>query len=287
MRYHFVAAHAAVFDVAVMCRLLSLSRSGYYAWRARAPSRRAAADLALRAAIEALFARSRQTNGSPRVHAELRARGVRCGRHRVARLMRAAGWVARGHRAGRRTTRPGSTHWRIPDLVRRQFHVARPNTIWASDITFITTADGWLYLAVVLDLASRRVVGWAMHPTLSEQLVLHALEMALVARRPPAGTVHHSDRGAQYTSLRYQTVLAAHGLVPSVGRAGSCYDNAVVESFFHTLKRELLTGRGFRDRDAARTAVFEYLELWYNRQRRHSTLGYETPMQFEEQYIPV
>ena len=265
----------------LMCRVLEVKRSGYYAWRSRGPSARQAANTELVAQIEEVHAWSRRTYGSPRMREELGARGIACGRHRLARLMREHGIRPKQKRRFQVTT--DSSHGRpvAENHLGRQFQVEKPNTVWAGDITYIPTAQGWLYLAVVLDLASRRVVGWSMRENLEREGVLDALGMALEQRRPTAGLLAHSDRGSQYASADHQELLAKHGIRCSMSRKGDCWDNAVVESFFATLKTELLDQEIFRTRAQARAEIFEYIEVWYNRQRRHSTLGYVSPAEFE------
>jgi transposase InsO family protein len=234
--------------------------------------------------LTAIHAESRARYGSPRVHAELRERGRRIGRKRVARLMQAAHLGARQRRRFRCTT--DSTHAMAvrDNLLARRFAVLTPNTIWATDITYLWTAQGWLYLAVVLDLFSRRVVGWALSERLGRTIAVEALQMALSERRPAGGLLHHSDRGSQYASKEYQLLLAQHGIVSSMSRRANCWDNAVAESFFATLKVELVYRCRWRTRAEARSALFEYLELFYNRQRRHSALGYLSPYAFEQHH---
>ena len=281
MKYSFMAAHEGEFAVKRMCRVLVVQRSGYYAWRKRSPSTRAQANAALLALIEAEHAQSRKTYGSPRVHLALRQQGVKCGHNRVARLMRLKGIVARRKRRFvPRTTQRQAGVIPAPNRLNQDFSAQRPNQKWASDFTLIPTAEGLLFLAVVLDLFSRRVIGWAMRETMDTDLVLAALNMALQGRHPPAGLLHHSDQGRQYTSFAYLTCLNNALAELSMSGAGNCYDNAVVESFFSTLKTECVTYR-FSTRAQARTTIFEYLEVWYNRQRLHSTLGYRSPVDFE------
>lgn len=287
-RYRFVAAEAARHAVALLCRLVEVSRSGYYAWRGRGASARAAADDALRPRIAAIYTTSRGTYGSPRVHADLRAAGVTCGRRRVARLMRAAGLRGcHGRRRTIRTTVADRAATPAPDRVERAFapaQIGAPDRLWLADISYVATHEGWLYLAVVLDAFSRRVVGWAMADHLRAALVVDALAMASGNRRPEAGLVHHSDRGCQYTSLAFGAALREAGILPSMGSVGDCYDNAVAESFFATLKVELLHRQPWATRRAAQLAIFEFIEVWYNRRRRHSTLGYRSPLEHEEVY---
>ncbi len=264
-----------------MCQTLGVSPSGFYAWQNRPPSVRTQADAVLQEQIHAIFLRSRRTYGAPRVHAELRALGVRCGRKRVARLMRGAGLIGAHRRHPPRTTIRNRDLAPAPDLVRRQFLRAEPDRLWVADITYVRTGSGWLYVAVVLDAFSRRVVGWAMSPVLETTLVLDALNMALWNRRPATGVIHHSDRGCQYTSLAYGRRCQEAGVIPSMGSVGDAYDNALAEAFFATLETELLMRQTFPHRGAARLAVFDYIEGFYNSRRRHSALKYLSPVEFE------
>jgi len=284
-RYRFILEKKAAYPLAALCRALHVSRSGYYAWAGRTVSARTQADAELTARISAAHTRSRRTYGAPRVHAELRAAGVRCARKRVARLMRAAGLVGCHRRRRTRTTVAEPTHTPGPNLVARDFRATAPDRLWCGDITYVATHEGWLYLAVLLDAHSRRVVGWAMADHLRTELARHALLMALRARRPDTGLVHHTDRGSQYTAAAYQATLVAHGVICSMSRSGECLDNAMAESFFATLKAELVDTRRWPTRAAARQAIFEWIEVWYNRQRRHSTLGYLAPVAHEEQHL--
>jgi putative transposase len=287
MRFVFIQAHARIFHIGTMCRVLQVSRAGYYAWRARPLCARVQADRVLRDRIRQVYHRARRRYGSPRVHQELRARGIRCGENRVARLMRLEGLQAKGARPFRVTTQSDHAQPVAPNRLNRQFAVTtRPNRVWAADLTYIPTAEGWLYLAVLLDLGSRRVVGWALSSRLDQALALTALRMAL-RHRGARGGLHHSDRGVQYASTAYQQVLNDAGFSVSMSRRGDCWDNAVVESFFATLTKELLNDGVFSTRAAASRAIFEFIEIWYNRTRRHSTLGYRTPLQFEEEVQQV
>jgi transposase InsO family protein len=276
-----IAAEKACYPVALLCRVLKVSRSGFYAWRRRPVSAHALKDQGLKLEVAAIHAQSRGRYGSPRVHAELRAHGQRIARKRVARLMRAAGLRARAPRRYRCTTDSKHAMAIKGNLLARRFAVAAPNRCWVSDITYLWTLEGWLYLAVIVDLYSRRVVGWSISEGLERQLVLDALRMALRERQPGAGLLHHSDRGSQYASREYQSLLGDYGIVSSMSRSGNCWDNAVAESFFATLKLELVYQARWRTRAEARSAIFEYLELFYNRQRRHSVLGYLCPNDFE------
>jgi len=284
-RYRFIFAEKAHYPITILCRVLDVGRSGYYAWARRGVSARAHADEALAAQIAQIHEESRRTYGMPRVRAALRARGVRCGSHRVARLMRAAGLAGCHRRRRTRTTIAEPTHVPAPNRVARDCTAPRPDRLWLGDITSIATQEGWLYLAVLLDAHARRVVGWAMADHLRAELALDALTMALRARHPGAGLVHHTDRGCQYTAVAYQSTLATHGVTCSMSRAGECRDNAAAERSCATLKAELVDTRAWPTRAAARLAIFEWIEVWYNRQRRHSTLGYLTPVAQERHVL--
>jgi putative transposase len=284
--FKLIEAERASFSVPLMCRLLGVSRSGYYDWKDRPPSKRSQHDAALTERIHQIHHRSRATYGYPRVHAELRAIGIRSSRKRVARLMRKAGLKGclRGRRRKRTTRRDGSA-MPAPDLLRRNFASVAPDRLWVADITYIKTEEGFLYLSFVLDAYSRRLVGWAMATHLRTELVLDALQMAIWRRKPAPGLIHHSDQGVQYTSLSFGKRLEEAGIVPSMGSVGSALDNAMAESFVATLKTELLyreEDSSWPTRASARTAIFEYLESFYNRYRLHSALGYKSPVDFEE-----
>jgi putative transposase len=276
-----VTAHQAFHPIATQCRVLGVSPSGYYAWRKRPLSTRGRADVELGAEIAAIHRESRGTYGAPRIHAELAAGGRRVGRKRVARLMRAAGLQGVSRRRPFRTTRRDETARPAPDLVERRFTAAGPNQLWVADITYVPTWAGFLYLAVVLDAWSRRVVGWAMETHLRTARVLAALDMAVVQRRP-TDVIHHSDQGCQYTSVAFGQRCAEAGVRPSMGSVGDAYDNALCESFFATLECELLDRQRFRTPGAARLAVFDFIEGWYNPRRRHSGLDYRAPLIFEQ-----
>jgi len=280
----FIQAEKATFPVTVLCRVLGVSRAGFYAAQRRPEPARVTADARLTVQIAAIHRASRRCYGSPRVHAELRARGQGTSRKRVARLMRRAGLAARRRRAFRVTTQSRHTHPVAPNRLARQFTAPVPDRVWVTDITYLATVEGWLYLAVVLDLFSRRVVGWATSDRLGEGVALEALGMGLARRRPRPGLLHHSDRGSQYASAEYRAVLAGHGMERSMSGVGSCWDNAVAESFFATLKVELDHDGAWRTRAEAHRAVFDYIELFYNGERRHSTLGYLSPSAFERQW---
>ena len=282
MRYACIRRHeGGSYAVALMCRVLDVSRSGYYASRGRGESARVVKDHELALAIRAAHERSRGSYGSPRVHQELRANGVRCGRKRVARLMKETGIRAKTSRRFRVTTNSNHAYPVAPNILNRQFTVEAPDQVWAGDITYIPTREGWLYLAVVLDLYSRMVVGWSMSHTMERRLTLDALSAALRNRTPGHGLLHHSDRGSQFASSDYREKLKENGIECSMSRKGDCWDNAVAESFFATLKRELVQGADWKTREEARASIFEYIEVWYNRERRHSSIGYLSPVNYE------
>jgi len=282
-----MSTNQALFPVATMARVLGVSKAGYYAWVDRSPSARAEADAALLKRIRTVHVSSRETYGSPRIHAELRGAGERHSRKRIARLMREAGLVGASHRRGGPvTTRRDDEARPAPDLVERNFTADAPNRLWVGDITYVPTAAGFVYLAVVLDAFSRRVVGWAMANHLRTELVLDALEMA-VGQRQSRDVIHHSDQGSQYTSLAFGSRCREAGVRPSMGSVGDAYDNAMCESFFSTLECELLARRRFRSQAEARMACFSYIEGFYNPQRLHSALGYRSPITYEQEHASV
>ena len=282
MRYRFVQQHQDEFPVSRMCHVLSVSRSGFYAWQRRPPSQRTQVNQELVAYMRRLHQQTREAYGARKMWQALKREGWECGRHRIARLRRQAGLVALRRRRYVRTVQSRQELPTIPNRLNQQFRVSRKNRVWAADLTFIPTQAGWLYVAVLLDLYSRRVVGWGMSDRQSPAVVLEAWRMAWQQRRPAAGLLHHSDQGNQYTASLYQTVLTRRGVVLSFSRKGNCDDNAVVESFFSTLKNELTRHRQFHDRAEARQAIFEYIESFYNRQRLHQALGYRSPEEFEQ-----
>ena len=284
--YRFIAARKTEHSVKTMCRVLGVSRSGYHAWGRRPPSSRSREDAALTERIGQIHERSLKTYGSPRVHAELRLEhGVRVGRKRVERLMRGAGLAGQVKRRRGKTTIRVQGVRTAPDLVERDFNPTTVNRLWSADITYIRTWEGWLYLASVMDLYSRRIVGWALADHLRAEIVVDALEMAVARRRPDAGLVHHSDQGSQYTSLVFTRRCRAVGIDVSMGSRGDCFDNAAHESFHASLKKDLIHRRAWPTKAQARTAVFEYVETFYNRRRRHSRLGMLSPVDFENRTL--
>jgi len=279
--YELVQSEKARFPVGLLCAAVGVSRSAYYAWSNGTPSRRRLANERLLAEIRAIHAEHRERYGSPRVRAELRERGHAVGKHRVARIMRENGLRARPRRRFRRTTESGHKLPVAPNLLERHFTSSAPNEAWVGDITYIWTAEGWAYLAVLLDLYSRRVVGWALRKTLTRDLAVSTLTHALARRRPPPGLVHHTDRGCQYASGEYRRLLTKHGAACSMSAAGDCWDNAVAESFFATLKKELVHGCAFETRSEAYDIISDYIENYYNAKRRHSAAGNLSPINFE------
>jgi len=284
VRYAAIATIVSPVAVARRCGLLAVSRSGFYAWCQRQPSGRAQADVRLVADIRRIHQTADRSYGSPRIYRELRAAGVACGRHRVARLMRLAGIRGKQRRRWRVTTDSRHAFAVAPNRLDRDFTATAPNHVWMGDVTYIPTGTGWCYLAVLLDAFSRRIVGWAVGTQLTAALPLAALEQAVRTRRPPAGLLHHSDRGVQYACEAYQQALRTYGLEGSMSRRGDCWDNAVVESFFASLKVERLHERHVTTVEEVHQEVEDYIERFYNRQRRHSTLGYVSPVIYELRY---
>ena len=281
MKFIFIAAQKAFYAIAILCDVLGVSRSGYYAWSRRPAPARARVDAQLKTQIAAAHLTSRRTYGSPRVHAELRSKGVHIGKKRVERLMREEGIKGRQKHRFRHTTDSNHTNPIAPNVLERHFETTAPNKAWVTDVTYIATGEGWLYLATMLDLFSRRVVGWATSATNDRALALEALGQALRARRPVPGLVHHSDRGSPYASEDYRSALSQSGIVASMSRTGDCWDNAVAESFFGTIKGELVDHERYPTREAARASIGDYIEQFYNTTRRHSYLGYKSPIEFE------
>jgi transposase InsO family protein len=286
VKYACIKAHRDEFELTLMCRVLAVSRSGFYAWLKREPSRRAREDQRLLVHIRAAHERSHGRYGSPRVHQDLVEQGERTSEKRVARLMHDDGLRGKQARRYRSTTDSRHSYSVADNVLDRQFapeQVKGPDQVWVADITYVPTREGWLYLAVILDLATRLVVGWSMCRSLDRSLVLRALHMALERRQPGPGLLHHSDRGVQYACEEHRALLAGHGITASMSRKGNCWDNAVAESFFATLERELIDDSDWATRRQATNDIFDFIEIWYNRQRRHSSLGYLSPARYEEQ----
>ncbi len=286
MRYAFIGAHVEEFSIGRMCAVLHVSRSGYYAWRCRPISARTVANTRLLARMQQLHRQTKARYGAVKLWRALRLVGALCGRHRVARLRRQHGLIAQRVRRFRVVIEHHQFAPPAPNRLQQVFVAPAANRIWAGDLTAIATRAGWLYLAVLLDLYSRRVIGWAMSAKPDQQVALQALRMALAHRHPQPGLIHHTDQGALYTSLAYQRLLTQNGMMASMSRKGNCYDNAVVESFFSTLKNELVHEREYHTREEAQAEVFEFIEVFYNRQRLHQTLDYVSPVQFEATSVP-
>jgi putative transposase len=282
MTYQFMAEHRHDYPITLMCRVLEVSVSGYYAWSKRLPSQHSREDAQLAEQVKTAFQANRCVYGSPRIHAELHAQGIHCAQKRVARLMREQGLFAQRprHRTVTTHSEPGAPV--APNLLQRDFSADQPNTKWVGDTTYIWTAEGWLYLAVVLDLFSRMVGGWSMAAIQDATLVTQALHTAVARRRPQAGLLHHTDRGSTYTSESYRAFLQQEGMVASMSRTADCYDNAAMESFFHSFKGECIDGMSFQTRAQARSTTFDYIESFYNRTRRHSALQYMSPQMYEQ-----
>lgn len=273
--------HKCTFRIETMCKVLAVSRSGYYAWCNRLDSARDKEDKRLGVAIEVNFKRSRETYGYRRLYQDLKAQGEYCGKHRVAKIMRKLGIKPKMQKKFKLTTNSNHTKPIHSNYLQREFYASKPNEKWVADITYLPTKEGWLYLSVLMDLYSRKIVGWSMSPRLQDSLTTDALKMALVKSKSHSPLLIHSDRGSQYASSNYQAMLRQHGIHCSMSRAGECYDNAAMESFFHTLKTECTDHYHFSTREDARRTVFEYIEVFYNRQRRHSYLNYQSPAEFE------
>ena len=281
MRFQFIEEHAADWSIQVQCDVLDVTRSGYYAWLKRPESATARKRDELTEKVQAVYLQNRRVYGAPRIHKELQAQGHECNRKTVAKIMKQAGIRSRMTRKFRVTTTDSNhAHPVAENIVNRDFNPSAPHQVWTSDITYIPTREGWLYLAAVEDLYSRKIVGWSMSAGMESRLVVDALQMALQRELPAEGLVAHSDRGVQYASDHYQRVLEHHGITCSMSRKGNCWDNAPMESFFSTLKRELVHHEDYQTRDEARQSLFEYIEVFYNRIRRHSAIGYLSPVNF-------
>ncbi len=281
MKYWFMDQYRSEFRVVKMCRVLGVSRSGYYGWRKQPHGKRRQDDNKLLMSIKESYRKNRGNYGSPRITDDLRDQGLRCGKNRVARIMKVNGIVAKTKKKFKATTNSKHNLPVAENLLKQDFTSPRPNAIWVSDVTYVWTHEGWLYLAVILDLFSRQVVGWAMSDRLTADFVIRSLYQAIGRRRPPTGCIFHSDRGVQYACTDFRAVLKHYGFCQSMSRRGDCYDNAVAESFFHTLKTEHVYQHCYSTRAEARQSIFEYIEIVYNRQRKHSALGYRSPVSFE------
>jgi putative transposase len=284
MKYEFIKNHEAKFSVERMSKMLNISRSGYYRHIDAKPAARRVENSRLVNKIRRAHLESRQTYGSPRIHAELKAQGEICSRKRIARLMRREGIIAKMKKRFKLTTKINSLAKAAPNLLQQNFKALAPNERWVADITYVRTLEGWLYVATILDLFSRRVVGLSMHKRMTADLVITALTQAFLHRKPQVGLVHHTDKGSQYTSSDFQRLLAMYGMLASMSGVGNCFDNATAESFFHTLKTEHIYFEQYETREQAKQSIFEYIEVFYNRKRRHSTLGYLSPVEFEDRW---
>jgi len=284
MIYRFIREHTGIFRVETMCRVLKVSRTAYYYWLKRPKSQRRMKDEVIKEQIITIYKQSRKTYGSPRICRELAKQGIHCGKKRVERLMREAGIQAIQKRKFKVTTDSKHNLPVAPNILDRNFFASSPNMSWASDITYINTDEGWLYLAAVMDLCSKRIVGYSMQKYMTRELVIEAMKMAIANRHPGRGLIAHSDRGSQYASFDYQQLLQQHGFICSMSRKGNCWDNSPMESFFKTLKTELVYHRHYKTRAEAKLEIFEYIEVFYNRFRLHSALGYESPEEFEKNH---
>lgn len=282
MKYQFIKRHRLEFPVVKMCRVLGVVASGYYSWLKHPKSKREQENEMLLEKIQEIFNKNKGRYGSPRITDDLREQGHQCGKNRIAELMRQNGIKAKGKRKYKVTTDSEHSKQVAPNLLNQKFTATAMNQIWVTDITYIWTREGWLYLAAILDLHTRGVIGWALESRMTKELVAKAFVQAIMNRKPPRGVIHHSDRGSQYASDDYRRLMKLYGFVPSMSRKGNCWDNALMESFFHTLKTELVHDENYRTRAEARKSIFEYIEIYYNRQRKHSALGYKTPWQMEK-----
>ncbi|HSN22621.1 MAG TPA: IS3 family transposase [Methylomicrobium sp.] len=285
LRFSFIDNEKKAYPLNVLCKVMQVSRSGYYHWKKRGPSAREQERTQLIPRVRGLHQESKATYGSRRIAQELKALGFRCGKHKAGTLMKLAGVAAKQRKRFKATTDSNHQLPVAPNLLNRRFSVTTPNCVWVGDITYVWTSEGWLYLAVVIDLYSRRIVGWSMNKCISRLLVMDALAMAIWRRKPPRGLIFHSDRGSQYCSHDFQKLLKNHGMLSSMSRKGDCWDNAVAESFFGSLKIEQIFGMRYLSRSVARQDIVDYIEMFYNSRRRHSSLGYMNPMEFEKQTL--
>lgn len=282
MKYQFIQNNRDYFDISRMCLILRVKRSGYYAWIKRPKSNRKKENMNLIKSIKIIHKQSQETYGSPRIHSVLKDMGMQCGKNRIAKLMKENGIFSKIKKKFRYKSKQLNDLNTCDNIVNRVFNIKEPNKVWVSDITYIPTKEGWLYLCIILDLYSRKIIGWSMNKNMKTDLVLRSLQMALINRNPSEGLIFHSDRGVQYTSGMFKEVLKQHRIIQSMSRKGNCWDNACAETFFHTLKTELIKHENYDSRKEAELSIFEYIEIFYNRNRKHSYLGYESPVKFEE-----
>jgi putative transposase len=284
MKYQFIESKKTYFDISIICPLLGVKRSSYYAWKKRPESRRKKENIELLNEIKILHKKNREIYGSPRIHSELKDLGINCGKNRIARLMKEHGIFSKIKKKFRYKSKQSNDINTFENIVNRSFNIAEPNKVWVSDITYIPTKEGWLYLCIILDLYSRKIVGWSMNKNMKKELVLKALQMTLINRTVSEGLIFHSDRGVQYTCGLLKETLKKNQINQSMSRKGNCWDNACAETFFHTLKTELVKHENYNSREEAELSIFEYIEIFYNRNRKHSYLGYKSPVVFEEKF---
>jgi transposase InsO family protein len=283
MKYQFIERNKSYFDISVICPILGVKRSSYYAWKNRPESNRKMENKELISRIKFIHLKSNQIYGSPRIHSDLKDQGIKCSKNKVAKLMKDNNIYSKIKKKCRNKCKQSNDENVCENILEREFNVKYPNKAWVSDITYIPTKEGWLYLCIILDLYSRKIVGWSMDKNMKKELVLRALEMSLINRSPLKGLIFHSDRGVQYTSGIFKEALKKYGIIQSMSRKGNCWDNACAETFFHTLKTELVKHKSFDTRKEAELSIFEYIEIFYNRIRKHSYLGYLPPVKFEEE----
>ena len=284
MKYQFIECNKNNFDISIICPLLGVKRSSYYAWKKRPESLRKKENMDLIKKIEIIHKKNNEIYGSPRIHSELKDQGIKCGKNRIAKLMKENGIFSKIKKKFRHKSKQSNDLNACENIVNREFNISMPNKVWVSDITYIPTKEGWLYLCIILDLYSRKIVGWSMSKNMKKELVLKALQMALINRKPTDSLIFHSDRGVQYTCGLFKEALNKNQINQSMSRKGNCWDNACAETFFHTLKTELVKHKNYSSRNDAELSIFEYIEIFYNRNRKHSYLGYKSPVKFEEKF---
>ena len=283
MKYQFIENNKNDFDISIICPVLGVKRSSYYAWKIRPESKRKRENMNLLNEIKNIHKKTKEIYGSPRIHSELKDRGIACGKNRVVKLMKENGIFSKIKKKYRYKSKQSNVKFECENIVNRLFKIKQPNKVWVSDITYIPTREGWLYLCIILDLYSRKIVGWSMYKNMKTELVIKALQMAIINRDPSHDLIFHSDRGAQYTSELFRNELQINKIKQSISRKGNCWDNACAETFFHTLKTELIKHINYNSRNEAELSIFEYIEIFYNRYRKHSYLGYKSPVKFEEE----